>query len=161
MFTLCYHDFSGTCRLLTGLQMLLLLLISPVSIILICQTLYNVVTGNAQIHSLEFFSLLTDLQHSVLYAIIDHLVYKNYLLNIVCLVLYPTWLMFWSLLFMNVQNIKGANTLVKYKMSCVTIAKIMLPLWQIILENINISSFTSIQQKFTKIKTCTHCCVSW
>jgi len=82
--------------------MLLLLLISPVSIILICQTLYNVVTGNAQIHSLEFFSLLTDLQHSVLYAIIDHLVYKNYLLNIVCLVLYPTWLMFWSLLFMNV-----------------------------------------------------------
>ncbi|KAF6017661.1 GPAA1 [Bugula neritina] len=89
-------------KLLTGLQMLLLLLISPVSIILICQTLYNVVTGNAQIHSLEFFSLLTDLQHSVLYAIIDHLVYKNYLLNIVCLVLYPTWLMFWSLLFMNV-----------------------------------------------------------
>lgn len=88
-------------RLLTILQALLLIVISPVGIMIITQLLHSLATGEVTLKKLNIVESLLNSQDSLIYALIDHMVYNNYLMYVATMVIYPVWLMMWSLIWMN------------------------------------------------------------
>lgn len=95
------------CRILTFLQGILLVLASPIGIAILVLLAYNLVVTPAgylpleSINSISAILELTEIQNSIVYALIDHLVFNNGIVYIVCLLLYPSWLIIWSVLWMN------------------------------------------------------------
>ena len=88
-------------RILTLLQAAILVIFSPLGIMIITQVFYNIITGATTVNRLKFTEIMTNAQDSIIYSLIDHQVFNNYLISVVCMVLYPNWMMFWSLIWMN------------------------------------------------------------
>jgi len=88
-------------KILTILQAAILVIFSPLGIMISTHLLYNLLTGVSTLNRLQFGDLLVKAQDSIIYSLIDHQVFNNYLISVVIMVLYPIWLMFWSLIWMN------------------------------------------------------------
>lgn len=84
------------------LQALLMIAVSPVGIFLFSLVTYNHVANIMNIKSLTAEYLFTNAHDTLIYGLIDHMVFKNYLVDVVSFVLYPIWLMMWSVIWMNV-----------------------------------------------------------
>lgn len=84
------------------LQSLLILIASPLGIAIAGQVAYSLVNGTVTLDTLKVSTVLTTAQDHVVYTLIDHLVFNNYIFYVISLALYPIWLMMWSVIWMNV-----------------------------------------------------------
>ena len=93
---------SYTCRIVTAIQALLLLVVSPLGIVTITLLTHHVVTGTMSLDTMTLTEVISAVQDAVIYALIDHFLYNNYIVYIACLTQFPIWLMMWCVVFMNV-----------------------------------------------------------
>ncbi|XP_067937924.1 glycosylphosphatidylinositol anchor attachment 1 protein-like [Watersipora subatra] len=89
-------------RIVTLLQSLFLLIVSPLGIVILTLLAHNLLTGTMTWDSLSLEVVLSNLSDSIVYALVDHFLYNNYIVYITCLTQLPIWLMMWTVANMNV-----------------------------------------------------------
>lgn len=94
-------QFLLVYSVLTILQAAALIVASPLGVLVLSTALYSHMSGGTTLSNLTFAQVLTDVHDSLIYGLVDHFVFNNFTFDLVSLVLYPVWLMMWSVIWMN------------------------------------------------------------
>lgn len=90
------------CRVGTVLQAVLCLVVSPVGIFTIMKLLILYLNQGTLGLDSGLVSFINEMNEHLVYGLIDHLVFGNYLYSVLCLFIFPNWLMLWAVVWMNV-----------------------------------------------------------
>jgi hypothetical protein len=85
-------------RLLQFVQACVLVLVSPVGVVCIASVIYTVIVKKALL-SLE--SIWQNVEDGILLSAIQFEMFDNWTYGLVCLAYFPTWILFWHILWSN------------------------------------------------------------
>ncbi|XP_067652625.1 glycosylphosphatidylinositol anchor attachment 1 protein-like [Haliotis asinina] len=97
MMPVCTFVVPTSSRILTWLQKLLLLLVSPASFLFISAVIYTIVQGGKYSGSLDLLmSSWMYVKQSVLMRLLDQYFFGSWTYTVMSLIIFPSWLMFWG-----------------------------------------------------------------
>ena len=104
LYLTCFHyNYNAVscpcCSVVNLVQFLLLLLVSPLGLVYIGSVVNEVVVEKVTDAAVLLPRAWESTQSALLMALINNNLFANWTFSLVSLVIFPTWLMFWSLLW--------------------------------------------------------------
>ncbi|KAK5648233.1 hypothetical protein RI129_003125 [Pyrocoelia pectoralis] len=87
------------CRILSCIQKFIWIITHPLVVLTFIVFIFTYINFPGETFKENFGRSLAATEHALIFSIVDFMIYSNWLYGVVCCVIVPNWLCFWSILF--------------------------------------------------------------